>query len=593
MKRRTIIGSAAAAAAAAILTPALIYIVPGNSGTQSISQHRGVITHFLYVMYENHSFDNIAKDFCLQHPPSGTDTAGRSAGNECRVLGAPGQPTKATISTGAKVSMGYGATLVPEIEHDIPAQTTAIDNGKMDQYDKVNGCGGPNYDCIKGYSIAQIPNIAAAADKWAIDDNNFAPMPIPSWGAHLLEGDGGLPDGFYLTNPQNANQGWGCDSNGNIGWTDPPVLQNTGGIGANATAVSPCIPAPAGSPEVNSQSLFVHKDIIANTVNGSTGVTETSGPALHSSEDDRYYKISGPGIQPGTILGTKITSIPGSFFISKPATATQTGVTLTLDSPVPHIESFMDQLQNHNLSYKIYGVGTPSGTFAYKWMIGPTFADFFYTSQRNNMVDTFDPTKGLMHDASTGTLPNFAFVQPTDDMNSSGLCDGSGPHTSSSQHNSASMTAGDNYLGCIINATESQTDCSGGKSCWSNTVIFVSWDDCGCFYDHVPPPTSFPGSSNQKSQLFGSRVPMIILGGHVKQSYVDHGLANQASPLATVEHAFNLPPLTGVVARSYDYSNVFDWGTYHASRINVDNIPISGGELSYIQAHPPSQNDPT
>jgi phospholipase C len=36
---------------------------------------------------------------------------------------------------------------------------------------------------------------------------------------------------------------------------------------------------------------------------------------------------------------------------------------------------------------------------------------------------------------------------------------------------------------------------------WSSTAVFITFDDCGCFYDQVPPPLDPAGAPE------GPRVP--------------------------------------------------------------------------------------
>ena len=50
-----------------------------------------------------------------------------------------------------------------------------------------------------------------------------------------------------------------------------------------------------------------------------------------------------------------------------------------------------------------------------------------------------------------------------------------------SQHNGTSMVVGDNWIGEEVSAIQNGPD---GPS----TTIFIYYDDCGCFYDHVAPP---------------------------------------------------------------------------------------------------------
>ena len=52
---------------------------------------------------------------------------------------------------------------------------------------------------------------------------------------------------------------------------------------------------------------------------------------------------------------------------------------------------------------------------------------------------------------------------------------------------------------------------------WDSTAIFLTWDEWGGFYDHVPPPT-VDGFG------LGFRVPLIVLSPYARQGVVDHQL---------------------------------------------------------------------
>src|SRR5262249_61038893 len=72
-----------------------------------------------------------------------------------------------------------------------------------------------------------------------------------------------------------------------------------------------------------------------------------------------------------------------------------------------------------------------------------------------------------------------------------------GPQTNpASQHNGTSMPAGDNWIGQIASAVM-----DGPK--WASTALFITYDDCGCFYDQVPPGTNPDGTAQ------GPRAPLL------------------------------------------------------------------------------------
>ena len=50
---------------------------------------------------------------------------------------------------------------------------------------------------------------------------------------------------------------------------------------------------------------------------------------------------------------------------------------------------------------------------------------------------------------------------------------------------------------------------------WNSTAIFLTWDDWGGFYDHVPPP-------QVDQNGYGIRVPAIVISPYAKRGNIDH-----------------------------------------------------------------------
>jgi phospholipase C len=73
---------------------------------------------------------------------------------------------------------------------------------------------------------------------------------------------------------------------------------------------------------------------------------------------------------------------------------------------------------------------------------------------------------------------------------------------------------------------------------WNSTVVFVTWDDFGGFYDHVPPPSLAAHS-------LGLRVPLLILSPYARKGYVSHTEYDFSSFLKFAELRFHLPALNG------------------------------------------------
>ena len=231
---------------------------------------------------------------------------------------------------------------------------------------------------------------------------------------------------------------------------------------------------------------------------------------------------------------------------------------------VPHIPTIMDEMDQAGVSWHIYAP-TSSQRF-YGWSICPSFADCLYTGQQQH---TSQPSQ-VLSDAANGTLPNVSYVVALDNQ---------------TQHNSNSMLQGDNWIGQVVNNIMNGPD-------WRSTAIFITYDDCGCFYDHVPPP---PGA--------GIREPMVIVSPCVKPASTDsHTAYAGESTLAFIEHTFALPPLTASGdGAAYNYTQSFDptqpgCGGGGAAAMTVQraqNHPISAAERAYLRAHPGDPNDPT
>jgi phospholipase C len=77
-----------------------------------------------------------------------------------------------------------------------------------------------------------------------------------------------------------------------------------------------------------------------------------------------------------------------------------------------------------------------------------------------------------------------------------------------SEHPPNLVGAGQAYVTVLINAIMK------GPS-WESTAIFLSWDDWGGFYDHVPPP-------GVDANGYGLRVPGIVISPYAKQGFIDH-----------------------------------------------------------------------
>ena len=158
------------------------------------------------------------------------------------------------------------------------------------------------------------------------------------------------------------------------------------------------------------------------------------------------------------------------------------------------------------------------------------------------------PSSTFVRDARSGRLPDFAIVTP------------GGKDAKFSEHNGFSMTAGDDWLGRVASAVMHGPQ-------WRSTVLFITWDDCGCFYDQVPPGTN-PDGTRQ-----GPRVPLVIVSPYARRGYTDTTPATFASILAFAEHSFGLTPLGPNDRNAYPFTRAFNYRQRPVRPIPMTNRP--------------------
>lgn len=107
---------------------------------------------------------------------------------------------------------------------------------------------------------------------------------------------------------------------------------------------------------------------------------------------------------------------------------------------------------------------------------------------------------------------------------------------------------------------------------WKDTVIFLTWDDYGGFYDHVPPP-------EVDALGLGPRVPALVISPYSKSGYVSHNVYDFTSILRFVEKRFQLPNLTTRDLRADPMFDAFDF----------DHQPLSPFVISIPPNLPPTQ----
>ena len=119
------------------------------------------------------------------------------------------------------------------------------------------------------------------------------------------------------------------------------------------------------------------------------------------------------------------------------------------------------------------------------------------------------------------------------------------PRYEVSDHPEWSFCHGENWTTQVVDAVMR-------SEFWKDTAIFITWDEYGGFYDHVPPP-------RVDGFGFGFRVPLLTISAYAKRGYVDSQLGEFSSVLRFIEDNWGLSQLTHRDRDAFNLSYAFDF----------------------------------
>ena len=189
-----------------------------------------------------------------------------------------------------------------------------------------------------------------------------------------------------------------------------------------------------------------------------------------------------------------------------------------------------DELTEAGVSWKMYAPPPPDAEHqpnGYQWTAYDAIRHIRDSEEWQAHVV---PTEYFVEDARNGRLPAVSWVSIPFDV---------------TEHPPSPICDGENWTVSLIQALASGPQ-------WRHSAVFLTWDDFGGFYDHVPP------TQIDKFGL-GFRIPLIVISPYAKRGYIDHARAEFSSVLKFIETNWNLPSLTGRDADTVDMTQVFDF----------------------------------
>jgi phospholipase C len=255
----------------------------------------------------------------------------------------------------------------------------------------------------------------------------------------------------------------------------------------------------------NTGSSFVaHQYMIAGQS------AEADGNPTSSS----YWGCDSPPGTTVTLIGPNGTSLPGPY-------------------PCFDYKTMADLLDAKGTSWRYYATAEGTGGLGkgggYIWSAYDAIRHIRFGNDWSRNVISPPPT--VLTDIKNGKLAQVTWITPSAEY---------------SDHAGPAITAeGPDWVASITNAV-------GASQYWDSTVIFITWDDWGGWYDHVPSPMV-------DNMGLGFRVPLIIVSPYAKHGYISHTQHEFSGFLKYTEEVFGLPSLGTRDATADAFADCFNY----------------------------------
>lgn len=178
--------------------------------------------------------------------------------------------------------------------------------------------------------------------------------------------------------------------------------------------------------------------------------------------------------------------------------------------PCFNIPTLVDELDKQHVSWKYYAPGPYNS--GYIWSALDSIKHIRYSNLWKKDVPS---DTQFSRDVKAGKLPSVSWLVTNEQA---------------SDHPPHSICVGENWV-------VRQLDVLMRSPLWNSTVVFLTWDDFGGFYDHVPPP-------HYNYLALGPRVPTIVISPYARTHTVDHATYDYTSILRYIEDRWHLGRLS-------------------------------------------------
>ena len=223
-------------------------------------------------------------------------------------------------------------------------------------------------------------------------------------------------------------------------------------------------------------------------------------------------------------------------------------------------KTIFEFLQEHGADWNIFFSDLP-----FALVFAALAQDAKYTSR---ML----PVSEFVVSAATGELPAVAWIDP----NFNDVPDGS--DNASDDHPPGDVARGQQFIARIYDAIAT-------SPAWSKSMLVITYDEHGGFYDHVlpagtPPHTDGPKDDDPNLTRYGVRVPAIVVSPWVPQAQASHTIFDHTSILRTILLRFCTTPMraeTGSTTTTSDTATSSSTTSANTGVIGVMRMGGTGG----------------
>jgi len=226
--------------------------------------------------------------------------------------------------------------------------------------------------------------------------------------------------------------------------------------------------------------------------------------------------------------------------------------------------TIFNELDEAGISWKIYSASYPIA-----------FAELFGYVRIHRFAN-IRPITAYYVDAAAGTLPQVTFIDPLF---------GGPTNVENDEHPDANVQVGERFVASVIQALFDSPD-------WSSSAMFLTYDEHGGFYDSVAPPAAVvpddiapvlePGDVQASFDMYGVRVPAVVVSPFSRPHSVSHVVNDHTSMLRFIETRFSLPALTRRDAAANPMLEFFDFShSSFATPPTLPTAPLNPAEVAY------------